>query len=194
MKALYEILQYNREFVENKEYERFQTSKFPDRNLVVLSCMDTRLEELLPKAMNLRNGDFKHVKSAGAIVTHPFGSVMRSIMVAIFELQAKEVMVVGHHDCGMSSINPQRMLEKVIQSGISEETVNIVRKSGINLEWWLRGFDCVEGSVKSSVEIIKNHPLIPAAVPVHGLIIDPITGKLDLVVNGYEEIAQTEEG
>lgn len=190
MNALYDILQYNRQFVEQKEYERFQTSKFPDKNLVVLSCMDTRLEELLPKAMNLKNGDFKHVKSAGAIVSHPFGSIMRSILVAIYELQAREVMVVGHHDCGMASINPQRMLERVVESGISEETVSVIRNSGINLEWWLRGFDCVEGSVKNSVEIIKNHPLLPHTVPIHGLIIDPVTGKLDLVINGYESIDQ----
>jgi carbonic anhydrase len=58
--------------------------------------------------------------------------------------------------------------------------------SGINFESFLRGFDCVEDSVKHSVATIRNHPLIPKDVPVHGLVIDPKTGKLDIMVNGYE--------
>ena len=44
----------------------------------------------------------------------------------------------------------------------------------------------MEDSVVHSVNIIKNHPLLPENTPVHGLVIDPETGKLDLVINGYE--------
>jgi len=36
------------------------------------------------------------------------------------------------------------------------------------------------------VELIKSHPLIPKDIVVHGLVIDPETGKLEVVVNGYE--------
>ena len=42
--------------------------------------MDTRLMELLPKALNLKNGDAKIVKNAGATIMHPFGSIIRSII------------------------------------------------------------------------------------------------------------------
>src|SRR5258708_3714148 len=87
-----------RSFIERKEYEAFRTDRFPDKKLVILTCMDTRLVELLPRAMGFRNGDVKLVKNAGAIVSHPFGSVMRSIMVAIYELNAEEVIVVGHSE------------------------------------------------------------------------------------------------
>lgn len=41
--------------------------------------MDTRLLELLPKAMGLKNGDAKIVKNAGAVISHPFGGVMKYI-------------------------------------------------------------------------------------------------------------------
>jgi len=33
---------------------------------------------------------------------------------------------------------------------------------------------------------VKNHPLLPANLPVHGLLIDSTTGELELVINGYE--------
>jgi len=187
MTILQEILTYNERFVRDESYKSYQTDKFPDKRLVVLSCMDTRLVELLPRAMNLRNGDFKHVKSAGAVVSHPFGSIMRSILVAIYELNASEVIVIGHYDCGMSTINAERVLEKAVSRGVPRETISILSNAGVDLAKWLHGFDDVQQSVRSSVELIKNHPLLPAEIPVHGLIIDPETGKLDLVVDGYQE-------
>ena len=51
----------------------------------------------------------------------------------------------------------------------------------------LRGENCehkIEDVIKNVVEKIKNHPLIPD-VPVHGLIIDIVTGELNVLVDGY---------
>ncbi|KEQ24315.1 beta-class carbonic anhydrase [Paenibacillus tyrfis] len=181
---LSQIMEYNRSFVEEQKYEPYLTSKFPDRKFVILTCMDTRLIELLPASMNIKNGDVKMIKAAGGVVSTPFGGIMRSIIVAIYELGADEVLVIGHHDCGMSHLNPERVKEKFVARGIKEETLKTLEYSGLNLERWLRGFEDVKESVKSSVNIIKNHPLVPA-IPVHGLVIDPSTGKLDVIVNGY---------
>src|SRR6266704_1435434 len=102
MSILSEILDHNHAFVQSKEYEAFLTDQFPNKRLVVLTCMDTRLVELLPRAMGFKNGDVKLVKNAGAIVSHPFGSVMRSILLAIYQLGAEEVAVIAHHNCGMA--------------------------------------------------------------------------------------------
>ncbi|TWT13453.1 carbonic anhydrase [Planomicrobium sp. CPCC 101079] len=187
MSMLEEILAYNDEFVTEKKYEQFITTKFPDKKIVILTCMDTRLFELLPKAMNLKNGDVKIVKSAGAVINHPFGGIMRSLFVAVYELGADEIYIIGHHDCGMSAIDPDSVLEKMKTRGIDKETIEMVEYSGVNLEQWLRGFDNVNESVRHSVSMVKNHPLMDRSVPVHGLVIDPRTGKLDLVVNGNEK-------
>lgn len=147
--------------------------------------MDTRLIELLPASMDIRNGDAKVLKTAGAIVSHPFGSVMRSILVAVYELGAEEVFLVGHYDCGMNNINSNGLKKKMMERGISHQTLHTIDSSGINIESWLRGFDSVQDSVKSGVRIIRNHPLLPQ-IPVHGLIIDPKTGRLDLIDEGYK--------
>lgn len=78
-----EILAFNKEFVANKGYEKYITNKYPDKKIAILSCMDTRLTELLPAALGLRNGDVKMIKNAGGVISHPFGSVIRSLLVAI---------------------------------------------------------------------------------------------------------------
>ncbi|KOO46754.1 beta-class carbonic anhydrase [Priestia koreensis] len=187
MSLLQDILTFNEEFVAKKEYEKFQTTKFPNKKMVILSCMDTRLVELLPNALNLRNGDVKIVKNAGAIVSHPFGSIMRSILVAVYELGADEVCVIGHHDCGMSKINSAEVLEKMKGQGVTQETIDTLDYAGVDLHKWLEGFESVEESVRHSVDVIGKHPLFPKNTPVHGMAIDPETGKLDLIVDGYNK-------
>lgn len=190
MNTLEEIMNHNREFVEKKEYAPYKTDKFPDKKMVVISCMDTRLVELLPKAMNITNGDVKIIKTAGAIVNHPFGSVMRSVLVAIHALGAEEVFVVGHEDCGMSAIEPEAFISKMKDNGVPEETFQTLENVGIQVNNWVKGFSNVQESVNESVKLIKNHPLIPAHIPVTGMVIHPETGKLSVVNDGYEAIAE----
>ena len=188
MNHISEVLEYNQHFVENKEYEAYRTSKFPDKKIVVLSCMDTRLTELLPKAMNFKNGDVKLIKNAGAIISQPFGSVMRSILVAIYELQADEVFIVAHLDCGMASLNSDHMIEMIKERGVSETVLSTLENSGIRLSKWLRGFNDVHEGVIHTVNVINKHPLLPANIPVHGMIIDPDNGALELVIDGYKNM------
>lgn len=185
MNLLHDMMTYNKQFVAEKKYEKYYTNKYPDKRMVILTCMDTRLTVLLPKALNLKNGDVKIVKNAGALVTHPFGSVMRSLLVSVYELQADEIFVIGHHDCGMGGFRAEGMIDKMKSRGIKEETLETLEYAGIEFKEWLKGFNNVTESVSHSVDVIKNHPLLPVNIPVHGLVIDPTTGKLDIVMDGY---------
>ncbi|TWI56899.1 beta-class carbonic anhydrase [Halalkalibacter nanhaiisediminis] len=185
MTLLDTVLTHNQQFVDTKEYERFQTTNFPDKKVVILTCMDTRLLELLPNALNIKNGDAKIIKNAGAIISHPYGSIMRSILVAIYALQADEVMIIGHHGCGMVGMEASTILKKAKERGVDMDLIEKLEYSGIDINKFLTGFQKVEDNVKNSVDMINNHPLFPRGIPVHGLVISPETGKLDLVVNGY---------
>ena len=79
-----ELVEYNRAFVAKKGYESYLTNKYPDKKIAIVTCMDTRLVELIPAALGIRNGDVKMIKNAGGTITHPFGSVMRSLLVGIW--------------------------------------------------------------------------------------------------------------
>jgi carbonic anhydrase len=191
MSLISEMLQHNRSFVAERAYEPFRTDQFPNKKLAVLTCMDTRLVELLPKAMAFGNGDVKLIKNAGAIVTHPFGSVMRSLIVAVYELGAEEIAVVGHYGCGMTGLSCARVLDKAKTRGVPDDVFRTLTHSGVDLAKWLTGFERVEDGVRQSVSTIKNHPLLPRDVPVHGMLICPETGRLDLLVDGYAPPAET---
>ncbi|MDE6311084.1 MAG: carbonic anhydrase [Muribaculaceae bacterium] len=173
-----EILRHNKEFVAAKGYERFRTSKYPDKRIAIVACMDTRLVELIPAALGFRNGDVKIIKNAGATITNPFDSTMRSLLVAVYELGVNEIMVIGHTGCGVQGMNAAEMLHLMRQRGIPEEHIKLMRHCGIDLDSWLHGFDDTDEAIRETVDLISNHPLMPADVRTAGYVMDTDTGLL----------------
>lgn len=176
------IIEFNKQFVASKGYEPYVTDKYPDKRLAVLSCMDTRLTELLPAALGLRNGDAKVIKNAGGLVISPFDSAMRSLLVAIYELGVEEIMVVAHSNCGACHMSFGHFHEQMLARGVTDDTLDTIRNCGIDLNAWLEGFKDTPESVRKTVATIKTHPLVPRGIVVRGFIIDSVTGALEEIV------------
>ena len=171
------ILEYNRKFVESKAYEPFITDKYPEKKLAVLTCMDTRLTEHLPKALGLRNGNAKIIKNAGGLILSEKDSAIRSLLVAIYELGVNEVMVVHHSTCGACHMSYEEFKPHMLERGVSQEILSEwEEKKGV--EEWLEGFHDTENSVRKTVAAVVNHPLVSKDVVVRGFIIDSVTGEL----------------
>lgn len=158
---LEEMLAFNKQFVDGREYEQYKSDSIPRKKMVIFTCMESRLVELLPKALNIHNGDAKMVKNAGAIIRKSFDSIIKSLLVAVYNLQAEQIIVIGHHYCGMSCVNTEALFNKMKEKGISEEIFNAIDYAGIDLHKEFHGFDTVEESINQSVDIIRNHPLLP---------------------------------
>ncbi len=177
-----EIWAYNEKFVQNREYERFATSKYPDKKIAIVTCMDTRLIELLPAALGFRNGDVKIIKNAGATIVNPFDSTMRSLLIAVYELGVNEIMVIGHTGCGVQGMDAGEMLHLMQERRVSEEHINLMQHRGINLQEWLHGFEDTDAAISETVDLIRNHPLMPPeGVNVQGFVMDSYTGALRLI-------------
>ena len=174
-----EIIEYNKVFVASKGYEQYVTDKYPNKKLAVLSCMDTRLTELLPAALGLKNGDAKIIKNAGGLVISSFDSALRSLVVAVYELGVEEIMVVAHSNCGACHMSFDHFHHEMNQRGVTDETLDTIRRCGINLDQWLEGFKDTPESVRKTVKTIKTHPLMPRDITVRGFIIDSVTGALE---------------
>lgn len=172
------IIEYNKEFVKEEKYKSYVTSKYPDKKLAILSCMDTRLVELLPAALGLKNGDVKIIKNAGGVISNPFGSVVRSMLIAIYELGVETILVVGHTDCGVQHMDSKAMIAHMKERGVSQESLDMMHYCGIDFERWLTGFEDVNMSVRETVDLLKHHPLIPDDIQIGGFVIDTMTGEL----------------
>lgn len=173
-----EILKYNQEFVRSGAYSRFATDKYPDKKIAIVTCMDTRLIELLPAALGFRNGDVKIIKNAGATITNPFDSTMRSLLIAVYELGVTEIMVIGHSGCGVQGMDAEEMLHAMRERGIPQEHITLMEHCGINLREWLHGFEDTDAAIAETVDLIGRHPLMPRGISVAGYVMDSLTGEL----------------
>ena len=69
----------------------------------------------------------------------------------------------------------------MLKRGIRKNDLDLISSSGVNTNTWLTGFSNPIESVKETVKLINNHPLIPKDVSVMGFIINPTTGCINLL-------------
>ena len=189
MSILEEVMTQNHAFVENlpDRFIHYEPDKRPSRQLALFTCMDTRLVDFLEPAMGIARGEVKVIKNAGNSVAGPFESAIRSLVIGIFELGVNEIMVVGHLDCGMCVTTSTGLTEKMLARGISPDAIKMVEKE---MEDWVDHFHHPDDNVRDVVLKIRSNPLIPNDVPVHGLLFDPHTGELTVLVDGYEKLGK----
>lgn len=181
MNLLESILTVNRKFVHPGAFPPL--TKNPKKQFAIFTCMDTRLVDFLEPAMGIKRGDAKVIKNAGNILIDPLnGGVIRSLVAAIFMLGVEEIFVIGHEDCGMANVNPEQLKSDMIARGISPQAIEALVP---DLAKWLGAFSCPEENVTEVVDKIRANPLIPANVPIHGLIFCPNDGHLEVMVDGY---------
>lgn len=180
MALLDEIMAHNARFVADRERP---ITKQPAKRIALFTCMDTRLVEFLEPAMGVGRGDAKVIKNAGNTLIDPTGGVIRSLVVAIFALGCEELYVIGHKDCGMAQIDEAELRRRMLTRGVPAEAIDALQPS---LREWLGAFHDPNGNVVRVVEMIKRNPLFPGDVPIHGLMFDPLSGRLEALINGYE--------
>jgi len=173
-----EILEYNAFFANSGSYKQFAVKKYPRKKLAILTCMDTRLVELLPAALGIKNGDVKMIKNAGGLILDPFDSSIRSLLIAVLELNVEELIIIGHTDCGVKNITFHQMTDHLLERGITSEDIRKIAEQGLDLKRWFSGFENPESSVRNSATILRKHPLMPSDVRISGYVMDIITGRL----------------
>lgn len=182
MSVLDEMLQTNEKFCANPpvDYtgEDHHESKLPKKHLAIVTCMDTRLVNFLEPALGLSRGDVKIIKQAGNVLTGVFDATVRSLLVCIYELGVKEIAVIGHHECGMAKTTSQSLTKAMVERGVSPDAIKMVEKELVE---WADSFQRPEENVKEVVKQLRNNPLIPKDVKVHGLMFHPRSGKVELL-------------
>jgi carbonic anhydrase len=148
--------------------------------VIALTCIDPRLNAYFPNALALPAEEFIWLRNAGNIITGPLSSTMRSLALACAVKGGKEIAIIGHTDCQICKTTAMQLLDKLKTQGVERHLL----PDNINEFFGLFGSE--RQNVIEAAGIARNSPLIGPKIPVHGLLLDIETGKLDWVVNGYE--------
>ncbi len=153
----------------------------PGAHPFVISCMDPRLVGILIPALGLERDAPPQAKFAGGVVRPGDQAGVRSVLAAAVFNTATEVLVVGHTDCRMGKTSAMEVRSGLARLGVTAEAFG-----GEDPVAWLGGFPSEHQSVVASVAALRADPRIPPAMPVHGLLFNIESGRLEVVVRGYE--------
>jgi carbonic anhydrase len=153
--------------------------------VVALTCIDSRLNRFFPGVLALPEDHFIWLRNAGNIITGPLSSTMRSIALACAIKGGREIAVIGHTDCQVRKSTVSILTDRFKALGVDR------RLLPENLTEYFGLFASERANVIRGVDIVRHSPLIGPKIPVHGLMVDIETGKLDWVVNGYDTLEQT---
>ncbi|HEY4415227.1 MAG TPA: carbonic anhydrase [Verrucomicrobiae bacterium] len=150
--------------------------------VVALTCVDPRLNAFFPNALALPAEQFIWLRNAGNIITGQLSSTMRSLALACAVKGGREIAIIGHSDCQVAKTPTSLLLDKLKALGVDRSRLPD------NLSEFFGTFGSERQNVIKACDFARQSPLIGPQIPVHGLMIDVETGKLDWVVNGYETL------
>src|SRR5262245_17893247 len=148
--------------------------------IVALTCVDPRLNALFPNVLGVRGDQFIWLRNAGNIITGPTSSTMRSLALACAVKGGKEIAIIGHTDCQVGKTTIMQLLEKFKELGVERQNLPE------NLTEFFGMFGTERQNVIKACDIVRQSPLIGPKIFVHGLLVDVNTGKLEWLVNGYQ--------
>ncbi len=180
-----EILANNQRFLENTSVPHIGHA--PRKHTAIITCMDCRLVNMFEPALGLERGDVLELRTAGATISvpdrpHAANDLIRSLAGGIYLLGVRQVIVVGHTECGLAKVDPTALIASMQALGVDPE--QLIQQEGLRdvngLVEWIGAFKDVHLNVQEVVHTIRNSPFLPK-LPVHGLVIDINTGKLTVV-------------
>jgi carbonic anhydrase len=161
----------------------------PARGFAILTCMDARLDPA--KYAGLAEGDAHVIRNAGGRASD---DAIRSLVISYKLLGTKEWFVIHHTDCGMEFFTDEiirGLLENSLETaGLGEDGFYDVGQGpgsseGNYIDWLTVSHR--ERAVVDDVRRIRNHPLVPGRIPIHGYVYDVRSGRLIEVPDATRE-------
>jgi carbonic anhydrase len=148
--------------------------------IIALTCIDPRLNVFFPNVLGIPADQFIWLRNAGNIITGPMTSTMRSLALACAVKEGREIAIIGHTDCHVCHTTTMALLDKLKNLGVERSHLPE------NINEFFGMFATERQNVIKGCDFVRHSPIIGPKTPVHGLLVDITTGKLDWVVNGYE--------
>jgi carbonic anhydrase len=150
--------------------------------VVALTCIDVRLNPLLPEVLGVPESQFIWLRNAGNIISGALSSTMRSLALACVVKGGKEIAIIGHTDCQVGKTTTMELIDRFRALGVERHLLPA------NVNEFFGMFGSERANVIKAVDIVRESPLIGPKIPVHGLLVDIETGKVEWLVNGYQTL------
>lgn len=154
-----------------------------NKKVLLLTDIEHGIEPIIKQVTNVQRENMLTIHSYDSVIVHPYGDIMRSIIIAIYEENVEEIFFVGIEDKETNVVNLQIQRDSIKNNKeIDYLFKNCMPEfSSGSLEEWLSGKENVSENIEKSIDMIRHHPLVPSHVKVHGFMIDKTGGKETVV-------------
>ncbi|HFJ9317241.1 TPA: carbonic anhydrase [Bacillus tropicus] len=154
-----------------------------NKKVLVLTDIEHGIEPIIQQVTNVQRENMLTIHSYDSVIVHPYGDIMRSIIIAIYEENVEGIFVVGIEDKETDVVNLQIQRDSIKNNKELDYLFEncMPEFSSGSLEEWLSGKENVSENIEKSIDMIRHHPLVPSNVKVHGFKIDRTGGKETVV-------------
>jgi carbonic anhydrase len=139
----------------------------PTLHTVVLTCMDTRIDAYA--LFGVEVGEVHMLRNAGGVVTD---DVVRSVVISQRKLGTREVLVVQHTACGLTTFTDE------------EFAAELAADVGAAPPWRPQAFADPVSSARAGVARLRSDPFLLPETVVRGFVLDIEDFTLDEVPAG----------
>ncbi|ABS21434.1 carbonic anhydrase [Bacillus cytotoxicus] len=154
-----------------------------NKKVLLLTDIADGIERMIQQVINVQPENMLTIQSYGSIIVHPYGDIMRSIIIAIYQENVEEIFVVGIKDKETAPVNIQSQLDSIKDNMQLDYLFQhcMPEFSGGTFDDWLNGKGNVSENIEKSIDIIRHHPLIPSDIKIHGFMIHKMGKRADVV-------------
>lgn len=138
-----------------------RSSPKPSLQVSILTCMDARIRVF--EIFGLLQGEAHVLRNAGGVVTD---DMIRSLALSQRKLGTREVLIVQHTDCGLSTVTEDEFKDELESA------------TGLRPTWAVEAFRKVEDSVRTSMERARRSAFLLHTDNVRGFVYDVKAGSL----------------
>ena len=183
MRLFEAILDANNRAVAGDKSAGVHVAEFADAlPVVALTCIDPRLNPLMPAVLGIPEEHFIWLRNAGNVITSTMSSTVRSLALACVVKGGREIAIIGHTDCRVGQTSVMQLTDRFRALGVDRA------KLPENLTEFFGVFASDRQNVLKAVDFVRHSPVIGPKIPVHGLLVDIRSGKLEWLVNGYQTL------
>ncbi len=158
------------------------------KKALIITGVHKNIEHLFPSITNRTQEELLTITSYGVGISDGYSCMMRNVILTIYLEGIEDIFIIGEKTSKEYSIRAEDILSQIERIGVQSDvikTLNYIQAAGRGKDilQWLTGTGDIEEIIQKNIEQIKEHPLVPQSVTVHGFVVNTETSDYEMILS-----------
>lgn len=153
------------------------------KKILFVVGMEHKLENFIQQKMKINPENMVYIYYNRLEDLEPFGNVMRNTIAAVYMENVEEIYLVSTNNDQKNEGSSLNKILRKIGPQAEMQTLDYLFKNcmpefpGKNISDWIEGSRTLADDIQNSMNVIRNHPLMPSDIKVSELLIEKIDSE-----------------